>query len=65
MDKKTGRIYRDWAAGVNAGADPSQLVEMNEPPTIRQQVRGHVGRNELCPCGSGKKFKKCCHGKSA
>ena len=20
-----------------------------------------VGRNELCPCGSGKKYKKCCH----
>lgn len=20
----------------------------------------NVGRNELCPCGSGKKFKKCC-----
>ncbi|MBC3910924.1 YecA family protein [Undibacterium umbellatum] len=20
----------------------------------------HVGRNEQCPCGSGKKFKKCC-----
>jgi uncharacterized protein YecA (UPF0149 family) len=19
-----------------------------------------VGRNETCPCGSGKKFKKCC-----
>ncbi|MBT8004846.1 MAG: hypothetical protein HN578_18205, partial [Rhodospirillales bacterium] len=19
-----------------------------------------VGRNEPCPCGSGKKFKKCC-----
>lgn len=19
-----------------------------------------VGRNDLCPCGSGKKFKKCC-----
>ena len=19
-----------------------------------------LGRNELCPCGSGKKFKKCC-----
>ena len=19
-----------------------------------------VGRNESCPCGSGKKFKKCC-----
>jgi preprotein translocase subunit SecA len=22
-----------------------------------------VGRNEDCPCGSGKKYKHCCHGK--
>ena len=20
----------------------------------------HVGRNDLCPCGSGKKYKQCC-----
>lgn len=29
----------------------------------RQQAKrmsGKVGRNEPCPCGSGKKFKKCC-----
>lgn len=24
-----------------------------------------VGRNELCPCGSGKKYKKCCLGKES
>jgi preprotein translocase subunit SecA len=24
--------------------------------------RGKVGRNEPCPCGSGKKYKKCCLG---
>lgn len=23
-----------------------------------------VGRNELCPCGSGQKFKNCCEGKA-
>ena len=23
-----------------------------------------TGRNETCPCGSGKKFKKCCEGKA-
>jgi len=23
----------------------------------------HVGRNDPCPCGSGRKFKKCCAGK--
>src|SRR5258708_13443674 len=24
----------------------------------------NVGRNDPCPCGSGKKFKKCCIGKA-
>jgi tetratricopeptide (TPR) repeat protein len=28
-------------------------------------VTTRVGRNDLCPCGSGKKFKKCCDGKDA
>jgi preprotein translocase subunit SecA len=28
-------------------------------PTKREQAK--VGRNDPCPCGSGKKFKKC-HG---
>ena len=23
-----------------------------------------VGRNDKCPCGSGRKFKKCCLGKA-
>lgn len=23
-----------------------------------------IGRNELCPCGSGKKYKKCCQNRS-
>lgn len=26
-------------------------------------VLSKVGRNDLCPCGSGKKYKKCCLGK--
>jgi hypothetical protein len=33
--------------------------EEPEPP-----VNKKVGRNDPCPCGSGKKFKKCCLGKS-
>lgn len=35
-----------------------------QPPRQEPLVRAHakVGRNELCPCGSGKKFKSC-HGK--
>lgn len=29
-----------------------------EPKKI--SLKPKIGRNELCPCGSGKKFKKCC-----
>ena len=30
-------------------------------PSQQQVVRGKkVGRNEPCPCGSGKKYKRCC-----
>lgn len=27
---------------------------------LYKQKHGKIGRNELCPCGSGKKYKKCC-----
>ncbi|MBQ7822482.1 MAG: SEC-C domain-containing protein, partial [Clostridia bacterium] len=27
-------------------------------PTVRSAAK--VGRNDPCPCGSGKKYKKCC-----
>ena len=36
--------------------DPTAEVDPNNPDTW-----GKVGRNELCPCGSGKKYKHC-HG---
>jgi uncharacterized protein len=30
--------------------------------TVAKAMQPKVGRNETCPCGSGKKFKKCCGG---
>lgn len=39
---------------------PGQL-EQKEIATFRRDSR-KVGRNEPCPCGSGKKYKKCCGG---
>jgi len=32
------------------------------PVSESQRSTPKVGRNNLCPCGSGKKFKKCCGG---
>ncbi|MGE5840675.1 MAG: anaerobic sulfatase maturase, partial [Deltaproteobacteria bacterium] len=31
---------------------------------IRTQAHPAIGRNDPCPCGSGRKYKKCCMGKS-
>jgi preprotein translocase subunit SecA len=39
-----------------------QKPETNKPAPIRASQK--VGRNEPCPCGSGKKYKQC-HGKLA
>lgn len=33
--------------------------ELPKPETVRLEHR-KVGRNDPCPCGSGRKFKKCC-----
>ncbi len=35
----------------------------SRPKTVRRQTE-KIGRNDPCPCGSGKKYKKCC-GKAA
>lgn len=51
-------------------------IEIKQPPKPREIIAGSnnsttsattkgkiVGRNELCPCGSGKKYKNCCGAK--
>jgi len=50
----------DW--GEEAGSTP--LSEHRVQPEPIHAPRA-VGRNDPCPCGSGKKFKKCCAKKGA
>lgn len=48
-----------------AGVEPDQPEDVSDidralnPPTPIL-AKAKVGRNEPCPCGSGKKHKKCC-----
>lgn len=39
--------------------EPS-VTPPSPPPAVEGSVGQRVGRNDPCPCGSGKKFKKCC-----
>jgi hypothetical protein len=42
-----------------AAPDFATTAGMGSGEPVRNPYR-HVGRNDPCPCGSGKKFKKCC-----
>ena len=47
--------------GVNMPKAAPKPEEAKRPETFRRETP-KVGRNELCPCGSGKKYKNC-HGR--
>jgi SEC-C motif len=56
---------REWQKLLNMLVNPKLVYGMeHEYPETRPSSRPmRVGRNDLCPCGSGKKYKKC-HGMS-
>ncbi|MEY3882959.1 MAG: hypothetical protein RLZZ379_237, partial [Pseudomonadota bacterium] len=49
----------DEALGVSSNVDEQGVASDAAQPVVREGVK--VGRNDPCPCGSGKKFKQC-HG---
>lgn len=56
-------VFNNQAPAVQEQSKP-QMPKMNIPqPTTKTQPiinAEKVGRNDPCPCGSGKKYKKCC-----
>ena len=56
-------IFRARVVEMEKERPPLHLVEGSgeEPEKPAQRQKGDkVGRNDPCPCGSGKKYKKCC-----
>lgn len=62
-DEDLRRLAEEWKA--------NQRQEMERSQRLYEELRSHAtqsghtttataGRNDPCPCGSGKKFKKCC-----
>lgn len=52
--------WRD-AQGEHAHREHSAFVQLDDRwYFIDPTVRINAGRNDSCPCGSGRKFKKCC-----
>jgi uncharacterized protein len=47
---------------LHSRAPIADLIASQKEPAARPKppTAARVGRNDLCPCGSGKKYKKCC-----
>jgi len=60
-DEEANEKLKDFEDSVITGDQLAQLRALYSRKP-KQLVRKHakVGRNEPCPCGSGKKFKNCC-----
>jgi len=51
-----GRLLTDWAA-----ICCQHEVDHLNGITMHDRKLNRIGMNDKCPCGSGMKFKKCCH----
>jgi hypothetical protein len=66
LNSEAGQLHQDL--GIFASATTYNIHEQEYPDPTSAEIVGmrrprKVGRNERCPCGSGKKYKKC-HGRS-
>ena len=53
----------NWHVLVEVNPDESEDITVLDQllnPSVPIRVKEPIGRNDPCPCGSGKKFKKCC-----
>jgi tetratricopeptide (TPR) repeat protein len=69
LDVSAGGSVLQQKTTITFGDEGLPLSEMSNAAAIVRRTssqvtvgRQKVGRNEPCPCGSGKKFKKCCGG---
>lgn len=75
MHEERGRhneLFRRIAIAANESGTPIDLerrlndrlqalhAEAISNPGIKEVRQVKIGRNDTCPCGSGRKFKRCC-----
>lgn len=57
-ESETGRLQNELPYAVR-DIFAFWRVLANKPQTVRREGK-KVGRNDICPCGSGRKYKACC-----
>jgi preprotein translocase subunit SecA len=58
-EKKMQAVHQSTVGMGYADTQPAEQVAPGKPKPVKRTGK-KVGRNDPCPCGSGKKYKKCC-----
>jgi hypothetical protein len=63
--KENIRNLNESRAAVTSQITPEELANIARRMKTKTLIRKYkkIGRNDPCPCGSGKSYKKCCMGK--
>lgn len=69
-EAEVSKIFEDNGWEYTVEIDPDEPEEITDldfllNPIAQVTSSKKIGRNEPCPCGSGKKYKKCCLSKTA
>ena len=56
-DPELADLFR-WVVNLNSEGNPKIVISDNMIIDLRKHLK--ISRNQLCPCGSGKKYKNCC-----
>lgn len=59
------KVKANWLYGLDEweqvlSAEKRKSIKLEYAESVRAKTQKVVGRNDPCPCGSGKKYKKCC-----
>lgn len=60
VSERYKEIYTTWGGFKDSQTDETPFADELSPRSITAKADRKIGRNEPCPCGSGKKYKQCC-----
>lgn len=60
LKKENEKMKEEIQGAEIADINPDMVMQLNSTPKKPFVRKNKIGRNDLCPCGSGKKYKNCC-----
>jgi uncharacterized protein YecA (UPF0149 family) len=58
--KKKEHVHAPVVKSAPAGEEQPEKAQLEAVQPVEYHPGPKFGRNDPCPCGSGKKYKKCC-----